>query len=153
MLGSIIFVKTSSPISWIIRKVTKSPWSHCCISLNDNNDIIIEADVFKKVSVKKNPYKKYEVVDVEINDSQRQQLLFFLHSKINVKYDYIYILGILLRLLKLRKNDMWSDKKNRLMCSELTDDAFASIGIDLVPNRKFDNVTPGELYDALKERK
>jgi hypothetical protein len=151
MIGSILFIHTSSPLSWIIRKVTKSQFSHVAISISDDNAQIVEADVFKRLGAKMNPYKNYEVVDVEMNESQREQLLIFLKSVYGKQYDYLFILGIFLRLIGVRRNDMWSDRSNRIMCSELVDDAFLSVGIDLVPNRATDNVTPADLYNALTQ--
>jgi hypothetical protein len=86
-----------------------------------------------------------------MNESQREQLLIFLKSVYGKRYDYLFILGIFLRLISVRKSDMWSDKTDRIMCSELVDNAFLSIGIDLVPNRTTDNVTPADLYNALTQ--
>lgn len=153
MLGDIIFVKTSSPISWLIRKVSGGKFSHICISMNDENTVILEADVFQRLSVKRNPYTSYQVVDVDMSDSQRLQLLYFILGKYGAKYDYYYVLGMGLKLLGLVKDSVGFDRRNRWMCSEIIDEAFKHVGIDLIPNKTDGNVSPSELANALIKEK
>lgn len=148
-LGSLIFVKSSSPISVLIRWISKGDYSHICLSMNDNHSIIIESDVWKRLKVRKNQYKKYKVVDVELNDEQRLQLLYFVMSKYHAKYDYFYVLGLGLKMIGLIKNSIGFDRRNRFMCSEIIDEGYSYIGVDLIPDKLDGDISPSDLAKAL----
>jgi hypothetical protein len=106
--------------------------------------------MFERLHVKNNKTKNYKVVDVDITDVQRLQLLDFLLSKYDSKYDYWYIVGLGLKFLGFIKNSFHFDRRNRFMCSEIVDECYKAIGIDLVPEKTIDgDVSPSELARAL----
>lgn len=152
-LGDIIFVKTSSPISSFIRWISKGEFSHVCLSMNEDDTVILEADVFKQLKVSKNKYSSYQVVDVDMSDYQRLQLLYFILGKYEAKYDYYYVLGLALKLIGLIKDSTVFDRRNRFMCSEIIDESFKAIGIDLIPDRIDGDISPSDLADALLKDK
>jgi uncharacterized protein YycO len=110
---------------------------------------IMEADRFIKVRVRK--LEADEVVMVRkanLTPSQKVQLLSIASKQLNKGYDYKSILKWLLRLL-FKWNVNFVDNANTLLCSELIDRCYQSIGIDLVPERATGDVTP---YHLLKSK-
>lgn len=148
MIGSVMFMRSSSPISWIIRKVTRSEWSHTAISISDDNSWIIEADALKRIKPKPNRYKEYEIVDICTTDQQKLMLLQFLLKQTDVPYDYRRIIGILLYLIGLTKNDNLWNTTNRTICNELISEGYRHIGIDFGKA-----ITPADLANLLLGRK
>jgi hypothetical protein len=65
MIGDVIFVRSRSPISWAIRKLTHSKWSHVCIEMSDS--FIIESDFLKSVKVRRSNYKYYQIIPLSKN--------------------------------------------------------------------------------------
>jgi hypothetical protein len=150
MIGDVIFVRTSSPMSWIIRKISDSEYSHVCISVSNDNDYVIEADVFQRIKVIRNRYRETKTVQISMSEEERIRLLLFLLTYAEKPYDYKQIFGFLFRLLGLsRQENLWNSR-NRIICSELIDLGYLSIGIDLVPNRVDGDITPQDLAANLK---
>lgn len=150
MIGDIYFVKSSSTISFLIRLLTNSSYSHVAISVSEDNSFIVEADAFKKVKPKENKYKDSEVVSICLSELQKLKLLEYCVKQTDVKYDYVHILGIALGLLGFTKRKNLWNHLNRTICSELISEGYQHIGVDLLPNNKDDEyVTPSELANEL----
>lgn len=151
MIGSILLVRSSSPISWIIRKLTKSDYSHVAISVVEDDSIVIDADSFRRVKVHPNDFEVSVKIDVNLAKDQQDQLLDYLLKQVDLQYDYLQVLGFAVRLLGLStKTNLW-DSKKKIECVELVDKAFLSIGIDLLPGLPDGDATPGQLAEQLFE--
>ncbi|WP_152619486.1 C40 family peptidase [Cohnella kolymensis] len=149
-IGDIIFVRSSSPFSWLIRWLTRSEYSHCAIYLTEKK--IIEADALKRVKISKNRYHDCPSVDLCLNDNEKVRLVEYLINQIGKPYDYKQIAGLFLRLIGLsKKQNLW-DSVNSVICSELIDRGYGSIGRDLLPDRLDGDCTPADLANALLGR-
>lgn len=136
----------------IIRKLTKSEYSHCCVSITHDDSWIIEADVFQRIKPRKNKYKseEFRIVDIGLSDEQRLKLLLYLIKQTDKRYDYMQIAGLFLRLLGLSSRENLWNSRNRIICSELVDRGYKeALGIDLVPPLKDGDVTPADLASVL----
>lgn len=147
MTGDIIFVRTGSLISWLIRKLTNSKWSHVCIKMSDS--FIIESDFLKPVKVRRMRYTDFQTVHLDITDSERIRLVTFLLEQTSVKYDYGRIIGILANILGISKNRNLWDSYNKLICSELVSQGLTVINSPNIPEAIVDAVTPSDIANIL----
>ena len=147
LIGDIIFIRTNSPISWLIQKLTRSTWSHCGIICSNN--FIIEADIFKPVKGRKMEYSDFKVVPLNIADSERLQLISYLLEQTNEKYNYKRICGLLFYLLNFTRNrDLWSEY-NKVICCQLITRGLSILDDVNIPQGVVDAITPAELASIL----
>ncbi|OPH61707.1 hypothetical protein BC351_00245 [Paenibacillus ferrarius] len=144
MIGDIIFVRSKSPLSWIIRKLTKSNWSHVGVIVSEH--YLIESNFFRPVKVRKNRYKDFRIIQLNITDKERLNLISFLLDQTNRDYDYGRILGILLYILGFSKNRHLWNNYNKDICSELV-----LRGLLELPEMSFlnDSITPEDIIEGL----
>lgn len=143
--GDIIFIDGGTLKSWLIKKLLKSQFSHVALAVSETD--IIEIDFLKKVQQKPNPYKNYCIGRVKgVNTEQLKEVVKFAESKIGVSYDYLQILGLFLETVFNIRN--YINQRNRLICSELIYLAYYSQGIDLMPNKSIEDITPEDLYES-----
>ena len=138
--GDLVFVTGSSFISKIIKAITKSLYTHVAIVVSDN--IILEADAFKTVTISELNYDKYVIVSTGLNLTEKDVL----HTAIKFigkKYDYLQILKILLnKFLKIALPFL--NIKSRYTCVELAVSILQENGISITAD------TPAELYKNLQ---
>jgi hypothetical protein len=148
MIGDVIFVKTRSPISWAIRKLTKSEWSHVAVIMSDH--FLIESDFLKPVKVRINRYSQTKIVNLNISDEERLKLVSFLLDQTNRGYDYGRIMGILLYLLGFTKNrNLWNDY-NKDICCELIIRGLTSLNdVKNISPNIINAITPADVANVL----
>ena len=146
--GDIVLSKEQSPTSWILRKLTRSQWSH--VGIYDGFGKVISAVPFKGVIYKNygEMFEKCSNVGVyRVKDMTKQRadkVIEFCEKHRDTKYDFMQaaVLGwrILTDGLKTNTGDPNPDN---FVCSELVAEAFASIGINFgkIP----DNVLPSTI--------
>jgi hypothetical protein len=148
--GDIVFFRSSSFIGDVICWLSKSEYSHVGLAVNDTE--IVEADRF--ILTRKVPLNASNVVVMraELTEDQQKQIVSIAESLIGRPYDYLGIfflfirclLNLLLPFCKLTIPNPFNDL-NKLWCTELVDEVFNQVGIDLVPSRKHGDVTPADL--------
>jgi hypothetical protein len=147
LIGDVIFVRSSSLTSWLIRKITHSLYSHCAIVLSDN--FLIESDLFRPVKVRKNKYKQFKVVHLNITDKERLDFTSFLLDQTGRQYDYKRIFGIFLYLIGFTKNrNLWNDF-NKDICNEFLVRGFTYLNSDNIPKEVLSAITPSDLANVL----
>jgi len=146
--GDIVLSKEQTTMSWLVRKVTKSNWSH--VGIYNGLGKVISSVPFRGVV-----YKNYgDMFDVcsnvcvyrvkDLSEEKADEVLKFCDSKQGIKYDFAQaaLLGwrIVFNTLETAKSD---PNPNNFVCSELVAEAFHSVGIDFgkIP----DNVLPGTI--------
>lgn len=123
----IIFYKGDSLISKIIKKVTKSEYSHMAIIVDNLH--IIETDWKFPVSINHLSYStlSYDVYRcAELNEGQRREMLNFLRDELQKKYDWTFLFSRWLHIMfgtRIRNN---TEKYN---CDELVFAAYKHVGI------------------------
>jgi hypothetical protein len=151
MIGDVIFVRTHSPISWIIRKLTNSKWSHVAIVLSEH--YLIETDFLKPVRVRRNKYSQTAVAHLNISDKERLELVSFLLEQTSRGYDYYRIAGILAYILGFTKNkNLWNDY-NKDICCELVDRGLTYLNSDNIPKEILNAITPADVANVLLKNK
>ena len=147
--GDIIMVKGESPISWLVKTFTNSPYSHCAMYIGDY-DGEVQLIESKYGGVKLVGLSKYDNVKYDIYRHKTATLdqldttCLWLGSQLGSGYDYMGVIGIGLKLLGLTKHNEL-DEKDRYWCSELLADGmlFSEIKLDIKKDTHL--VSPGDL--------
>jgi cell wall-associated NlpC family hydrolase len=150
--GDVLFIRGTSPVSVLIRWLTKSPYTHVALALGDGR--IIEADRFIRTRIRK--LTDADVFDVHrLQDVDRETLnlvCMVARSYEGLRYDYLQVLGQLLRLAFGWQEPLFN-RKNRFICSELIDVSFMASGVPRLHRDHVGNLSPGELLSAYQLRK
>ena len=141
--GDIIFVRGNSILSKIIRLFDKGRYSHVAIAVSSTE--ILESQYFTRSKIVKNYHEDYDVVDLNLSEYQRKEVVRMSKSMVGKWYDYKQILGYIFKR-------PW-DNPNNMICSELV----AVMLFELYILRPSHNITlenfrmmkPNELYRYL----
>lgn len=151
--------KGTALISWLIRLVTFSKYSHCLIYIKGNpkEKEVWEADGDKSLSyipldekVKKQT-DFYEIIE----PFSEEELESYMDLMVGAKYDYLD----LVRCLLIETSGIWKkfvrkiipiDEK-KLICSEAVREAFRYAGVDLCEGNRLP--TPKDISKSKKLRK
>ncbi|MGF9822608.1 hypothetical protein ABE430_08815 [Brevibacillus agri] len=139
----LLFVKGKSLVGRVIEEVTRSPYSHVAIVIDDWH--LVETDWRYPLKMRhmayrpaeydvyryREPFTMHEIVSMEV----------FLRGCLNAPYD---LLQSLTNGLHILTGLPILDAPERLNCSETVDRMFAAAGIDLCPGID-GRVTPADL--------
>jgi hypothetical protein len=147
----LLFVRGRSLIGQLVQAVTRSPYSHVAIVLDQWH--VAETDWRYPLTVRHLSYPT-DTFDVyryrgELTAEQLTAMECFLHEKLTMPYDYLQSITNGLYLLvgiPIR------DAPGRMNCSETVDRMFAAAGIDLCP-AVLGHVTPADLARSEKLQK
>jgi uncharacterized protein YycO len=141
----LVFSKSDSIWSKIIRFATFSKWSHVEYITPDGN--FISAEIGKGVYVEhedRNPtWTKYEIVTVECSDLQAEQFFKWINKQVGKKYDFVGIFGLWF-------GRRWQDEDS-WFCSELIVAGLVKFKIVETAGQPH-RITPQMMYDGLKGR-
>lgn len=146
MKADILAFEAEGIISKLVGLVTKSKITHIGI-LKDEHFFIESVITGVKFTEITYVNRNYHILrNPELNDIQRQDIIKFVINKINYKYDFKLFIGIGLKKI-FGINTKWNDT-NKYICSELIYEAYKSVGIDLIPCAKPEDMTPGNIYNS-----
>jgi Orthopoxvirus protein of unknown function (DUF830). len=151
-VGDIVLYKGNGIVSKLVKFFTKSEYTHVSMLISSNH--IIEANWYKKSNIVRFEYDEntIEVYRIKGGLDYTKQIAIIQHSYdfLNKKYDYKQIFWYIYEYFFGKKNKNIFNSNQRLICSELVDKAYLSIGIDLVDFRKDGNVTPADIANGIK---
>lgn len=150
-IGDIVFFKRKNFFASLVSRITKSPYSHVAMVIYPG--YMIEANWYKKsniVAFEYNPeYMEAFRIKGGLSHSQQMIVLNKSGKQLGKTYDYPQLFEYVLEyLFKARFFDSFLNSKNLIICSELIDDIYDEISIDLVPDRAKGNVTPADLVNS-----
>lgn len=135
-------------IGRVISKVTRSPYSHVAVVLDQRH--IAETDWRKPLQI---GHLNYKVIDYDVyryhaglTDEQKKVMEEFIDSMLGTKYD---LLQTVTNGLFVLTGFPIRDAPDRMNCSETVDRMFAAAGIDLVPEA-LGKVSPADLSRSEK---
>ena len=142
--GDIICVKGTSLISKLIKRATKSEYSHCAIVISTEPCQIVEIDYKYHLKINAIHYTYYDVFRCEnISNTQLDTIKNYLMSSLGAQYDFLQLftqwLNILVKAFPIVNSPI------RFLCSEVIDRAYQKAGRDLAPEAVEGNVTPADL--------
>lgn len=136
--GDIVFVKGHTPISSLVRLFDKGSFSHMAIAVSPTH--IVEAEYSTKVRISRMEYKDFEIVNMNLTDKQRDEIVHRAIQYVGKWYDYLQILGYVI------SPNVFLGSPNALICSELAHNLLDDIGIEV--GTRF--TKPNEMYTLLK---
>lgn len=146
----IIATASKTPISWLIRLITNSPYSHLGIKLS--NDLMIDAD-WGGVKIRQLPEKHDEFVVSTITTENFSKGIIWLLSQRGKSYDFPGVLSTALygALGWKRKKNILQDA-DKYTCSELVFRYFEEMGIILMCNVDSANFEPGMINFSIAKK-
>jgi hypothetical protein len=146
--GDIIFTKSKSPISWLIRVFdNNSKWSHCTIMVSDNNEML-EAQYYVNSRIVPFYFEDFEVISLGLSDEQRKRIQELALTLVGKKYDIFQIVSIFIRNVFNRKFKIFNNP-NQYICSEIVEKLLQEVNV-IPQSTSLLDMTPHELYDYLK---
>lgn len=151
-IGDIVFFKRKNIFSSLVSYITKSPYSHVAMVMYPG--YLVEANWYKKSNIVEFEYNPEEMEIFRfkggLTQCQKMKVVVESGKQLGKIYDYPQLLEYVYEyLFKIRLFDNLLNSKNLIICSELVDDVYDSIGIDLIPDRAEGNVTPGDLANSV----
>lgn len=137
--GDVIFVRGTSVISKIVRLFDRGQFSHVAIAVSDSE--VIETNWNMRSKIVPFHYKDYEVVSLNLSDSQRTHIKNIASQYQGKLYDYLQVISFL----------FWGRLNNprHLICSELVFNLLYDVGY--LTDESLRDCTPNELYETLTE--
>ena len=147
--GDIIFVRGDSIISKIINKVDKGEFSHVAIALSDTT--ILEAQRFTESRIVKNYLENYDIIDLGLDEIQREKAIDAALDLIGYDYDYSQIVSTFFNnVFKIARRN----NRSKYICSELAVDFLFKVGAITADERELiHHYTANELYKYLMDGK
>jgi hypothetical protein len=145
--GDIVFVRGNSLISKLIRLFDKGSFSHVAICLTEN--IVLEAQYFTTSRTVPFYFTDYEIVDLNLSDSQRERIQDLGLNLVGRIYDYKLILSYFLRRVWNKKIKIYNSPNNYI-CSELVEILLQDVGA-IPKDEQLRDMTPNELYRYLRQ--
>jgi hypothetical protein len=138
-LGDIVFVRGTSLISRLIRKLDGGEYSHVTMMVTDTDSIEAMYNTTCKIKPFDDSYQ-YEVLRLHLSDEQKSQILEIAKTLEGKRYDFLQVLGILLKAVF--KKEYTLNSPNRFICTEAVVTILEEIGaiekgaipIEVTPN-------------------
>lgn len=155
-VADVVFFKhTDNFISKTISLLTSSEFTHVglitSVPSEGNHGILIEADRFIKTRQREftfdpNLHALYRVPN--LTDKQKQDIVSYALSMEGTRYDYLQIIGFIIRLVfKLNIGNLFN-RANYLICSELIDKAFYTSGVHRNSLNHLGDTLPSDLLQS-----
>jgi hypothetical protein len=143
----LLFYKGTNPVSKLISKVTKSPYTHVALVLDEFH--LVEADWYHPLAIRHIVYRTgdYDIYRPQnLTEKQKAKIKAYIYETINSGYDYKLVMSHLFKYF----GGKLLDNPSRFDCSEWIDLAFLYSGYDFLPNVAFSTITPAELVKSPK---
>ncbi len=154
----ILLYKGTGFTSWVIEWLSKSPYSHIALVVNPGMNLGIESNTGHQAGVRAFDLRRIAVEQVDVfrlkpqYSVDQETVISYLVGHLGVGYDYwgVICLGLLkifslLSFTLFRPHNSFQRNKD-YFCSELVWEAFASDGLDLVPQTGAADITsPGDI--------
>lgn len=157
--GDLLFVSGHSPLDKIIQWLDKGKWNHVAmiVSVDSDGFSILESQYGLNTVIRKCNYdpNDYEVVDIGLSDSQREQVLDLSCEAINHFLDYDYkqiLMQGWMDFLGLHGKNQWNSPTHPI-CSETMVYILHKLNyfIDETHIKNIQDSTPNTLYKLVKQ--
>lgn len=150
MTATIIATKSSTPLSWLIRRITNSPYSHLGIKISEK--LMIDAN-WGGVKVRYLP-EKFDKFTVEVpNIESLRKANDWLLNQRGKAYDFPGVISTAIynSLGWKRKNNL--QDADKFTCSELVFRYFEEMGITLLCGVDSANFQPNHVVTSIARKK
>lgn len=144
--GDIFFIINENFVGEAIEFFDHGDFSHVCIAVSRTH--ILETDLMTNARIVPFDYKNFELVKLNLTQSQREKIPKIAKSLVGLKYNYLLIIYYILKgILHLKRP--WTLPRSEI-CSELVDHVLFLIGF-LSESTYKSGETPNMMYKHLKQ--
>lgn len=145
MVIRIVACKSSTPLSWFIRKFCKSPYSH--LGIMANNGKMVDAD-WGGVRVRSLP-KEYDEFYVSVPEAGWKNACSWLAKQTGKDYDHFALPGLAIyTAMGWRRKPNLLQAEDKFFCSELVFRFCEEAGVTLMGGIDSANYHPGRILDS-----
>ena len=153
--GQFYVVRTSGPVAWLIRRVTRSAFNHAGL-VAGNHGAIIEAEAggVYRAYLAKYAGERLAVSQMPLSQPEREWIVCKANECIGRRYNWLDLLALGLLQFGVRPRFLRRvvEYQNRLVCSELVALCYLAAGIRLSRDPEMDlDVTPGTLAKLIEK--
>lgn len=136
MTGDLILVRGNRfPTSNLIRFITGTPYTHVGIAFDEST--VFEVDAFEKLNKRAMQYDDYVIIRLKTTLNNKQKSILKQHMRQmeadSKGYDWLMIVSILVQ--RAFKIPLRLEDPHRFICSEVVDQLYLQMGIDLLVKR------------------
>lgn len=144
--GDVLLIEGRRRISFVVQKITSSPWSHVTLYIGKGQ--IIEAEDHGVVL---SPLMKYAEHNIRlcvargVDPAARELVVEHAKESLGRSYDVANIRNLLLSYLASQRNQrvfLGNLEECQEMCSGLIARAFEAVGHPVIPNRHYSQIVP-----------
>lgn len=151
MRGDILVERSDgNAVGGLIGSITHS--NVCHVGLCSSDTEVIEATFWGVKKTNLSEHKKYELWRIKnVTPEQIEKAVKTCEKEIGCFYDFGSFIYLGWQFLTNQRDSVnqWDDD-HKWICSELVDHSETEAGIDLVPSRLSDNVSPSDIVDGGK---
>jgi uncharacterized protein YycO len=143
----ILFYKGNGLVSRVIKRTTRSEYSHVALQLNELH--IIETDYKSPLLITHRYWTntEYDAYRVELTATQKKLIRDYMYARLGSRYDFLHFFS---RFFNTVFGTRVIKRKGRFNCDEIIYEAFLYAGIDLLDGRA---LTPDALARSPHLRK
>jgi hypothetical protein len=152
MMGDLVFTRSATLTSWLIRKITGSKFSHVAVYFGKG--LILESDWNGVIMSRLTKYADHEILSLDHTSISRPGFINSIFEHIGDSYDYPFLIAGLLHftfgigtkwIKKLDVADRWRCDEMVARCALANGETFE--GVDLY------EISPGFLHDYFSKKK
>lgn len=158
--GDVLLYRGTGVTSWLIQKISGSPYSHVGVAAWWNNRLMVLEAVGKGVVasvLSENLARYHGGVDYfwckqEIPEADRLKMLDFAQLQLGKEYNFFEVawsgLGASLRIPAKREDGTLKHAAGKFFCSQYVSDIFRVAVVDLAINLSSDRTPPGAIAES-----
>lgn len=137
--GDILMYKGKGFVSWVVKTVTRSAYSHAGVAVWWNRRLMVIEAVGEGVVIaplSRNVAEYHGEVEwynyfKDIDQDQRDKMILYAQKELGKKYDMKGVIGLGIKTLLRIKPDITKKKPNQLFCSQYVANIYSAVGLDL----------------------
>ena len=154
--GDVLLYEGKGMLSWIIKKFSRSKYSHSGIAAWWNDRLMVMEAIRKGVVVttlSRNVSRYHGNVDwytskINISEKVRNKMIKFAQKELGKEYNFLELLIIGIKIIFHKVIKLKNFKDERLICSQFVSDVYHSIGIEIKETVAPPFVTPADIAES-----
>lgn len=151
--GDILMYKGKGFTSWMVKKFTRSQYSHAGITVWWNNRLMVMEAVGKGVvltPLSRNVENYHGEVEwyqfhKDVPRDLREVMVITAQEELGKEYDMKGVIGLGIKILFNIKPDFTKKKPNKLFCSQYVANVYSAVGLDLDVNNSDISTSPDDI--------
>ena len=155
--GDFMVTRTGGFVAWTIRWLCHSPVNHAAVYIGGGKVVEAQPGGARLADVSLYPHAIWS--DMPLSHEDRAVIVWISLSLVGTPYSFADIAALAVALITGRRTPRWIadrlSRPDRLICSQLVDEAYRRAGVHLFQDRDRlpCEVTPGDLLDVIEEQR